>query len=182
MGIELVFKKKNASTLRIKSKKNQAGWEYIQQPPSFHFSHRASTRHFHTHVCHPLPGGMCSHITSHDRSASHPLICAAVAHLSFPTPSTSYSGAAQNRIAGTGCSPGSPPPLPLHGNRSSRKASPPLTQMKRGHKCQQSHSPPLSSRLSFLLKATGVHSSFFILHLTTTFQGLLQRESNLGKS
>lgn len=80
-------------------------------------------------------------------------------HTWAPCPSTSRSGAALRGNRSPGLGPGSPPPLPLHGNRSYREASPPLTQMKRGHKCQQSQHPPVPSRLNFLLKVTAVHSS-----------------------
>lgn len=50
--------------------------------------------------------------------------------------------------------------------RSYRKASPPLTQMKRGHKCQQSQHSPLPFLLNFLLKVTAVHSSYFLFQNT----------------
>lgn len=103
-------------------------------------------------------GYVHSHVTSHGRSAI-PVICAAAAHLnSLPLPVTFGSSSGSDWLSG--CGPLSPPPLPLHGNRSHREASPPLTQMKRGHKCQQSQQPPFPSLLNFLLKVTVVHSFY----------------------
>ena len=136
---------------------NQAGWE--------------DTQHYNPCTAHRESTGTSTNMSVSPRglcTVTLPAMTGQPAPLSVPpgTPErpapTSQAGAAWEGTAGTGCGPGSPPPLPLHGNRSYRKASPPLTQMKRGHKCQQSqHPPPFPSLLNFCLKVTALHSSSF---------------------
>jgi hypothetical protein len=107
-----------------------AGWGRTQHYSPF-TSHRESTALAQTYPSLPRPCAQ-SRLPAMAGQPS-PIICAASAWLS-------------------GCSPGSSPPLPLHGNHSHREASPPLTQMKGGHKCQQSQQPALPPYLISFLK------------------------------
>ena len=85
---------------------------------SFHFTQRIH-RHFHKRGCHPQ-GSLHRHVTSHDSSASPHDLCRW--HTWAPCPARhileQQSG---DGTARTGCGPGSPPPLPLHGNAATDK-------------------------------------------------------------
>lgn len=124
----------------VKCKKSQEGWEYMQHSNPV-TAHRAST---HTSTNMPVtPRAICTVTLPATAGQPAPIICAAVAHTWAPCPFLSHSAAAlrQNRSHRLG--PRSPPPLPLHSNRSYRKASPPLTQGKEATNVS-SHNTPLS--------------------------------------
>lgn len=132
------------------------GWEHIQHYNPF-ISHRESTG-----TCTNIsvtPRGMCT-VTLPAMTGRPSPLSVPPRHTWAPCPFTSHLGAALKQTLAHGLPPGSPPPLPLHGNRSHREASPPLTQMKGGHKCQQSQHPHFPSLLNFLLKVTVMHSSY----------------------
>lgn len=124
----------SSSSTRIKWRKITWKEGNTQQHSLLH-SHSEPQAAAHT----SHPGYVHSHVTSLGRAAI--LIICVLTHLSSqPLQVTLRSSSVAHWLAG--CSPGSPPPLPLHGNRSHREASPPLTQMKGGHRCQQSQQPP----------------------------------------
>lgn len=138
------------------------GWEHIQHYNPF-TSHRDSTGTCtNTSV---TPRGMCT-VTLPAMTGQPSPLSVPPWHTWAPCPFTSHSGAALRRLS-HGCSwessPTTSPWQPQPG-----EASPPLTQMKGGHKCQQSQHPPFPSLLNFLLKVTVAHFSAFESTFPTT--------------